>query len=121
LRSVAKDYSVYLATNTPARWHYSKINDRYNRIGDIIMVAHIPKVFNLTRRGLPVATHGYDPSLTDMHATFYAWGPAFKSNYKIKGFENIHIYPLITNILQLKITEPVDGSLNVLKPILKIN
>lgn len=119
LKSAAKDYSVYLATNVPARWHYSKKDDHYNRIGDIILVAHAPKVFNLTRRGLPMATHGYDPALTDMRATFYAWGPAFKENFSIRGFENIHIYPLITNILQLKITEPVDGNLKVLKPVLK--
>jgi len=119
LKSAAKDYEVYLTTNTPDRWHYSKKNDRYNRIGDIILVAHAPKVFNLSRRSLPVATHGYDPAITGMHATFYAWGPAFKSDFKIRGFENIHIYPLIAQILQLKITEPVDGNLKVLKPILK--
>ena len=54
-----------------------------------------------------------------MHASFYAWGPAFKSNYKIRGFENIHIYPLIADILQLKITDPIDGNIKVLKPLLK--
>src|SRR5450432_1296841 len=119
LKSAAKDYEVYLATNMPARWHYSKKDDRYNRIGDIILVSHPPKVFNLNGHHLDPATHGFDPALTLMHATFYAWGPAFKSNYKIKGFENINVYPLIANILQLKITEPVDGNLKVLKAILK--
>jgi predicted AlkP superfamily pyrophosphatase or phosphodiesterase len=119
LKSSAKDYDVYLATNMPARWHYSKKDDRYNRIGDIILTAHAPKVFNLTKRSLPAATHGYDPALQAMHATFYAWGPAFKSNLRIRGFENIHIYPLIANILQLEINEPVDGDLRVLKPVLK--
>jgi predicted AlkP superfamily pyrophosphatase or phosphodiesterase len=119
LKSSAKDYEVYLATDLPERWHYSKKEDRYNRIGDIILVAQPPKVFKLGPRSVPAATHGFDPALPVMHATFYAWGPAFKSNYKIKGFENINIYPLITDILQLKITDPVDGNLKVLKPILK--
>jgi predicted AlkP superfamily pyrophosphatase or phosphodiesterase len=119
LKSSAKDYDVYLATNMPERWHYNKKNDRYNRIGDIILVAHAPKVFKLSRRSLPVATHGFDPALQVMHASFYAWGPAFKSNLKIKGFENIHIYPLIANMLQLKITEPIDGKPSVLLPVLK--
>ena len=118
LKSAAKDYDVYLATNMPERWHYNKKNDRYNRIGDIILVAHAPKVFKLNRRSLPAATHGFDPAIRDMHATFYAWGPAFKSNLKIRGFENINIYPLIANMLQLKMTGLVDGSLNVLRPIL---
>jgi predicted AlkP superfamily pyrophosphatase or phosphodiesterase len=119
LRSAAKDYDVYLATNLPERWHYNKKNDRFNRIGDIILVAHAPKVFNLNGRSLPAATHGFDPALLSMHATFYAWGPAFKSNLKISGFENINIYPLIAKILKLKITEPVDGNVKVLRPILK--
>ncbi|MEJ0081250.1 MAG: ectonucleotide pyrophosphatase/phosphodiesterase [Puia sp.] len=119
LKSEAKDYEAYLATDMPARWHYSKKDDRYNRIGDIILVSHPPKVFNLTGRRLDPATHGFDPELQVMHATFYAWGPAFKESLKIRGFENIHIYPLIANILQLKILEPVDGELKVLKPILK--
>ena len=119
LKSAAKDYEVYLATQMPARWHYNKKDDHYNRIGDIILVSHPPKVFNLTGRHLDPATHGFDPALPVMHATFYAWGPAFKTNLKIPGFENIHVYPLIADILQLNITEPVDGKLKVLKPILK--
>jgi predicted AlkP superfamily pyrophosphatase or phosphodiesterase len=119
LKSAAKDYEVYLATHMPARWHYSKKDDRFNRIGDIILVSHPPKVFNLTGRHLDPATHGFDPAITVMHATFYAWGPAFKENLKIGGFENIHIYPLIADILQLKITDPVDGNLKVLMPIVR--
>lgn len=118
LKSAAKDYDVYLATNMPERWHYNKKNDRYNRIGDIILIAHAPKVFKLSKRSLPAATHGFDPAIPLMHASFYAWGPAFKSNFKIKGFENIHIYPLIAHILQLKITEPIDGKLSILLPVL---
>jgi len=121
IKKSAADYHVYLATKLPGRWHYNKKNDRYNRIGDIVLVANAPKVFNLSKRSLPAATHGYDPAIPQMHATFYAWGPAFKSNLKIRGFENIHIYPLIAHILQLKITEPVDGSLEVLRPILKVS
>jgi predicted AlkP superfamily pyrophosphatase or phosphodiesterase len=121
LKSAAKDYDVYLAINIPVRWHYNKKNDHFNRIGDIILVSHPPKVFNLNGHHLNPATHGFDPALAVMHATFYAWGPAFKTNYKIRGFENINIYPLITDILQLKITDPVDGNIRVLKPILRTN
>jgi predicted AlkP superfamily pyrophosphatase or phosphodiesterase len=121
LKSAAKDYEVYLASNLPGRWHYSKKDDHYNRIGDIILVSNPPKVFNLNGRHLNPATHGFDPALTVMHATFYAWGPVFKSDLKIKGFENVNIYPLITKILQLKIIEPVDGNIKVLQPILKTN
>jgi predicted AlkP superfamily pyrophosphatase or phosphodiesterase len=119
LKSVAKDYEVYLTTHTPARWHYSKKNDRYNRIGDIILVSHPPKVFNLSGRHTDPATHGFDPELKVMHATFYAWGPAFRNKMKIRGFENIHIYPLVSHILHLTNSEQIDGNLNILKPILR--
>jgi predicted AlkP superfamily pyrophosphatase or phosphodiesterase len=121
LKSAAKDYDVYLASNVPTRWHYDKKNDRFKRIGDIILVSHPPKVFNLNGHHLNPATHGFDPALSVMRATFYAWGPAFKTNYKIRGFENINIYPLITEILQLKIADPIDGNIRVLKPILRTN
>ena len=40
-------------------------------------------------------------------------------NLQIGVFENIHVYPLIAKILGLTITEKIDGSLEVLKPILK--
>lgn len=119
LKSSAAGYMVYLAANTPARWHYNKKNDRFNRIGDILLVANLPKVFKMGRRSLPAATHGYDPVNPLMHATFYAWGPNLKTNLKIRGFENIHVFPLMANILQLNIQEPVDGDLKSLKPVLK--
>jgi predicted AlkP superfamily pyrophosphatase or phosphodiesterase len=119
LKMASKDYDTYLASNMPARWHYNKKDDRFNRTGDIILVSHPPKVFNLKGYHMDPATHGFDPELTVMHATFYAWGPAFREHLKINGFENINVYPLIADILQLKITEPIDGKLKVLKPILK--
>jgi predicted AlkP superfamily pyrophosphatase or phosphodiesterase len=119
LKSSSGNYDTYLATQVPARWHYDKKNDRYNRIGDIILVAHAPKVFKLNNRSLPVATHGFDPAVEVMHAVFYAWGPAFKENLRIREFENIHIYPMIATLLKLKITDPIDGDAKVLRPILK--
>jgi len=120
LKTVAKDYDVYLAEEMPARWHYSRSDDRYNRLGDILLVPRFPKVFNFGNRKVTPGKHGFDNDLTEMHATFYAWGPAFKSNYKIDGFENVNVYPLVAKILGLKIDEStIDGKLAVLKPILK--
>jgi predicted AlkP superfamily pyrophosphatase or phosphodiesterase len=119
LKMSSTDYETYLATKMPARWHYNKKDDRFDRTGDIILVSYPPKVFNLRGYRMDPATHGFDPALTVMHATFYAWGPAFRENLKIRGFENINVYPLIADILKLKITEPIDGKLKVLKPILR--
>jgi len=119
LKGAAGDYDVYLSTSTPARWHYNKRTDRNNRIGDIILVAHPPKVFNLRGGHINRATHGFDPVFKDMRASFYAWGPAFRKKFKTGGFENIHVYPLAAQILTLKITGTEDGKRDILRPVLK--
>jgi predicted AlkP superfamily pyrophosphatase or phosphodiesterase len=119
LKKQAVDYDVYLAAEVPARWHYSASDDRFNRIGDIILVPHAPRSFSFKKGRRQLAgKHGFDNALPDMHATFYAWGPAFKQHLQIATFENVNVYPLIAHILGLTITGNIDGSLNVLKPVL---
>jgi predicted AlkP superfamily pyrophosphatase or phosphodiesterase len=119
LKAIAEDYDVYLTTAMPTQWHYSKQDDRYNRIGDIILISHLPKVFKVSNRKITPGKHGFDPAFKDMHATFYAWGPQFKQHKKIGTFENVNIYPLITKILGLSFTEKIDGNIEVLENILK--
>jgi predicted AlkP superfamily pyrophosphatase or phosphodiesterase len=119
LKQQAVDYDVYLANDIPARWHYSAKDDYYQRIGDMILVPHAPKSFNFRHRKSLIGKHGFDNALPEMQATFYAWGPAFKSQLQIPAFENVHVYPLVTRILGLVVTEKVDGSLSVLQGILK--
>jgi alkaline phosphatase D len=63
-------------------------------------------------------THGYDINNTDVHAIFYAQGQSFKENYSAKPFRNIHIYPLMAHILELK-PALIDGSFDSIKEILK--
>lgn len=55
--------------------------------------------------------HGYDPYNTDMHAIFYAVGPDFKKKFRHPPFLNIHIFPLLAEILSLKSPE-IDGDIN---------
>ena len=119
LKKEAKEYDVYLTQNMPTRWHYGKKDDRYNRLGDIILTPHLPMCFNFGKRPVTPGKHGFDPALPDMHATFYAWGPQFKNNKKIDGFENVDIYPLVAKLLGLTYTEKIDGRLKVLKNVLK--
>jgi len=68
--------------------------------------------------GKSKATHGYDNDFKDMHAIFYAAGPAFKEGYAQPTFENVDIYPLIGKILKLK-TPPTDGSINHVEGMLR--
>lgn len=114
------DYEVYLDKKLPKYLHFATRDDQYNRIGQILLIPKAPKIFLEKGKKTSVGKHGYDPRIVpEMKATFYAWGPEFKNNLKIGEFTNINVYPLIAEILGLKIDQPIDGKLKVLKGILK--
>ena len=120
LKKEAKDYQVFLRVNIPKHYHYSKSDDRYGRIGDIILISNYPKVFNIHNSKPDPGWHGFDPNVVkDMHATFYAWGPAFKTNTQIGSFPNVDIFPLVAEILGLKYTFKVDGTRHLANEVLK--
>jgi len=120
LKKEAKDYQVFLRVNIPKHYHYSKSDDRYGRIGDIILISDYPKVFNIHNSKFDPGWHGFDPDVVkDMHATFYAWGPAFKTNTQIDSFPNVDIFPLVAEILGLKYTFKVDGTRHLANEVLK--
>jgi predicted AlkP superfamily pyrophosphatase or phosphodiesterase len=110
IKKKADGFKVYLKNNMPERLQFDAANDRYNRIGDIILVANSGKVFQFGKYNINPGQHGYDVNkVPEMRASFYAWGPAFKHGATIKPFKNVSIYNLVSNILGLTITEPVDG------------
>ncbi len=114
------DYEVYLDKRLPKYLHFATRDDKYNRIGQIILIPKAPKIFLEKGRKTSVGKHGYNPRIVpEMKATFFAWGPEFKNNLVIDEFENINVYPLVAEILDLKINDKIDGKLKVLKPILK--
>jgi predicted AlkP superfamily pyrophosphatase or phosphodiesterase len=118
LKKSAKNYDVYLKKNLPAHWHYGFKDDKFERVGDILLIPKLPFVFNISNKAVTMGKHGFDPQIKDMQAVFYAWGPLFKKNQRIPSFENIHVYPLIANILGLTIDSEIDGSLDILKEVL---
>lgn len=114
------NYKVYLDKRFPRRYHFGAKDDRYNRIGQILLVPKAPQIFLEKGKSTSVGKHGYDPKTTpEMRATFYAFGPAFKEHLEINKFSNVNIYPLIAKILGLKITEPIDGKIEALEKTLK--
>lgn len=118
LKKDAKHFRVYLKGKVPSKYHYGKKDDLYNRIGDIVLIADAPYYFS-NRRPNP-GVHGYYAYDTpEMKAVFIAWGPNFKTGLRIPAFENIHIYPMLANILGLTYTHQIDGSPKVLKAILR--
>lgn len=116
------DYEVYLDKKLPSGLHFSAKDDYYGRIGQILLIPKAPKIFLEKGKKASAGKHGYNTALVpEMKAVFYAWGPAFKNNMIINEFENVNVYPLVADILNLKMTQPVDGKLKVLKKVRKEN
>jgi len=72
----------------------------------------------LEKDGYLAGTHGYDPRYRDMHAIFYAQGPAFKEGFVHPTFENVHVYSLIAHLLDLQ-PAPTDGNLEAVQAMLR--
>lgn len=116
--------SVYKKDEIPERYHYKN----HYRVKDVLLVADkgwfiLAKKYHgvdkLSLKFLQGGTHGYDNELRSMHALFVADGPAFKDGYEMPVLENIHIYPLIAEILGLTPFDKIDGSLEKVKEVLK--
>ncbi|KAL3825273.1 hypothetical protein ACJIZ3_021302 [Penstemon smallii] len=91
---------VYLKEDLPARLHYSE-SDR------------IPPIIGLIKEGFKVeqkrskrqecgGSHGYDNAVFSMRSVFIAHGPRFGRGRKVPSFENVEIYNLVTNILNIQ-------------------
>ncbi|MCB0675292.1 MAG: alkaline phosphatase family protein [Saprospiraceae bacterium] len=106
---------------------YYRENLGQERVGDVLIAADFgyyfvnSRAWNFFQRSdrNSKGEHGFPPKNPDMHGIFYAFGPAFREGLTIPAFENIHIYPLVCEILGLDTPEEVDGRLEVLQPILK--
>jgi len=107
---------VYWKRDIPKRWHYRD----HERIPEVMIVAEEGWTLMPMGHGPKMAKgdHGYDNELTSMQAIFVADGPAFKSGYSRKVFENIHIYPLLAYILGLDPYAEIDGNLKAVEDLL---
>ncbi len=110
-------FHVYNHGNTPARFHF----DQGDRIPPIVMVAdegwYISKRAPQPGHEFEKATHGYDPELISMGATFIASGPAFQHGVVIQPVENVNIYNLLCATLDLT-PAPNDGGDTLVKEVL---
>lgn len=100
-------FDVYLKEDIPSHLHFDAKEDKYARIGDIVLLAKAPYLFS---NGKPIpGAHGYDPyEVENMNATFLVWGNSIEPK-KIDKVENVHIYPLLAKILGLEVREQIDG------------
>ena len=103
---------AFLKNNIPAKWHYKK----NSRIKDILVVADegytILKNENPDPEKVSLGNHGFDNYLRSMEGVFIASGPSFKKNYQRGTLDNIHIYPLLAEILEIRPSKNIDGKLS---------
>ncbi|GFP92657.1 ectonucleotide pyrophosphatase/phosphodiesterase family member 1 [Phtheirospermum japonicum] len=107
--------SVYLKEELPSRLHYSA-SDR------------IPPIIGLVEEGFKVeqkrlkrqecgGAHGYDNAFFSMRTIFIAHGPQFARGRKVPSFENVQIYNVVTQILNIE-GAPNNGSMLFAKSVL---
>lgn len=120
LKKEAKEYEVFTKKIMPKHLRYGATDDKYGRIGDILLLTKAPKVFHFSSRPPAPGQHGYDATkVKEMHTVFYAWGPAFKQGIKVKSFANVDVYPVIADILGLPYTHQIDGSNHLVEKALR--
>jgi predicted AlkP superfamily pyrophosphatase or phosphodiesterase len=98
---------AYVRGELPAHLHYNKDP----RIGDLVVV--MDDHFQIGQSNRPAregGNHGWDPTLPNMHAIFVASGPRIPRGKVIPSFENIHVYPWLTEILGLRPAAAIDGA-----------
>ena len=110
---------IYKTKNIPSKYHFLNEDSP-----DFLLVAHngwfITDHANSSKVGNTLnGMHGYDPKYLDTHGIFYAMGPSFRIGHSANSFENIHIYPLICNILNIPEYEYIDGDLNKVEGMLR--
>ncbi|WP_340105260.1 alkaline phosphatase family protein [Rhodohalobacter sp. 8-1] len=118
LKASEKNYTVYLKDDLPDRYGYKN----HRRVSDIVLIADpgytITSHKRLISADISGGTHGYDNREPEMRGIFMARGPSIKRDQKIGPVQNIHLYELMSHLLNI---EPAfnDGSLDSLRQILK--
>lgn len=102
---------VWRKNEIPAYLHYGS----NPRVGDVVATPDLSYVINTVLEG---GTHGYDPTLQDMHALFRAIGPDFRQHCTVPHFGNVNVYLLLCKLLGIKPAEN-DGDVNTVNQILK--
>lgn len=106
---------VWLRQDVPPRFHYSSDP----RIGDLVVLAEPgATVVAADAQVGDYFTHGWDNQIPEMGAIFLARGPGIAGGQRIAPFESVNVYPFVAHLLGLTPNAGIDGSLDVLDPIL---
>jgi predicted AlkP superfamily pyrophosphatase or phosphodiesterase len=115
----ARHLRVYRRAELPARLHLAGTD----RVSPIVAIADegwvIRRRPHAGERPRPVGggEHGYDDSLPSMRAIFLAHGPRFRSGLVVPPFRNLHVYPLLAELLGVE-PAATEGSLDSVRALL---
>lgn len=123
LKSKENHFSVHRTSEAP---HFD-IPAKNPNWGDIQVIPDLGWYFSSARSigfrkssgKKVVGEHGYPTSEKELHGILYANGPAFKNGLVTPSVKNIHVYPVICEILGLDVPDEVDGKLSEWKEALK--
>jgi predicted AlkP superfamily pyrophosphatase or phosphodiesterase len=113
-------YQCWRKGELPPRWHYGsnpRIPPIVCQMDEGWNAATRERLSKATSQPLDHGSHGYDPALPSMRATFVARGPAFRKGVEIPAFDNVDVYPLLARLLGIH-PEPNDGEIAPLLPAL---
>ncbi|NXO05904.1 ENPP3 phosphodiesterase, partial [Oriolus oriolus] len=98
-RRSPQHFKPYLTPDLPKRFHYAN-NIRIDKVHLLVdrqwLVAR-GEGFTSCDGG----NHGYDNEFKSMEALFLAYGPSFKEKTEVDAFENIEVYNLMCDLLQM--------------------
>jgi len=119
-QSVDNLYRVYQRDHYPQHWKL----DKTQAITPDLVIEAMPSAsfINSNYTSNNVATHGYDPlNKQALAAIFFAAGPDIIKGKSVHSFENIHIVPLMAQLMGLEQPNNIDGKISILAPILSVN
>ncbi|GAU88702.1 hypothetical protein RvY_01345-2 [Ramazzottius varieornatus] len=105
-------YRVYTNRTIPRRYHHTNSD----RIAPILLTANITHALHSESHknySRVYAFHGWDPVFFEMRAIFIAYGPSFRTNVTVEPFQNVELYNLFAEMLDIQAVgnNGTDGSL----------
>lgn len=112
-------YQCWKKADLPPQWQYGA----HARVAAITCQMDegwdsLPKAFIDRREPGMRGSHGYDPTLPSMQATFIGHGPAFRPGTRLPVFDNVDVYPLLMHLLDAP-SAPNQGTLHTFEPVLQ--
>lgn len=112
-------YACWRRDELPARWHYGS----HPRVPPIVCQMDVgwdalPRKDIARRPAGTRGSHGFDPAAPQMRAIFIAQGPSFRRGAALPGFDNVDVYPLLAQLLDVP-PAANDGDPQTLLPALR--